>query len=801
MDPERVDVTRFDGLISGARRMLLTGPREARPAAELLEQALALWTGEPLAGLEGMRFAREEAARLNELRLDAIELVLQAHLDLGATDLVAERAGQFVTAHPFRERGWCALMLALYRSGRQSEALAAAAKLRRMLATELGVTPAQEVRRLEEQILRQDAALSSSTARLTGPSSEPSTSRQPPADPEADGRSPLVGREHVLSVVDAAVAQAAAGEGRLLVLEAPAGLGKSCILQALEGRVHAGGGAVLRGDCVGAGTAPALWPWVSIVRRMVVGAESPRGRGVDADHEAEGRVAARSALALLQAEAPVGNPTGEAVQGADPAQSRMRLFRGVIDAVATARAAGPVCVVMDDVHWADTDTLTLLSLAVDELVGHGVLFAVAIRSDEPGTEAVLGLVDRVRRTAVQRIRLPPLDTPQVAALVRGLSGSEADPRVVSVIRSRTAGNPLFVSELVRLLISERRLDADGVRSTLPNEVREVLRRRLDRLPQQTVASLTVIAVAGGSVQVDLLADVTGVDPDAVLEACEAAVLTGLLLDDAQHPGSFALSHDLVRQTLEQSVSTARRLRLHARIADALQAHGPMSPPQVVDVARHLTLAAPVVGPAAAVPHLIAASNDALSRFANDQAEQHLRTALDLISQVRDPAEKAGLEGPVRGRLSFLLLTLRGTRAVELADADNGVVPPSDAESAIGWLGSMIQIVLTGQAVQAAAAAEAVVTLDAPPEARFAAHFVRGFASHMTGRISVARQEFEALEGLIAQGVNVQIPGFFIGPVVVAAQSALVAHIAGDEGRADMLLATAEARAAGSPRGS
>ena len=115
------------------------------------------------------------------------------------------------------------------------------------------------------------------------------------------------------------------------------------------------------------------------------------------------------------------------------------------------------------------------------------------------------------------------------------------------------------------------------------------------------------------------------------------------------------------------------------------------------------------------------------------------------------------------------------------------------------LGSMIQIVLTGQAVQAAAAAEAVVTLDVPPEAQFAAHFVRGFTSHMIGRITVARQEFEALEGLIAQGVNVQIPEFFDGPVVAAAQSALLAHIAGEDGRADTFLATAGARAVGSPQ--
>ena len=173
LDPVQVDVTRFEGSVSEGRRMLVSGGAVgAAPATRLLEQALELWTGDPLAGLEPVRFAREEAARLNELRLDATELLLQAQLALGETDSVAERARQFVLAHPFRERGWCALMLALYRCGRQSEALSAAARLRRTLAAELGVDPSPEVRRLEEQILRQDAILSSASTDLPGLSGE-----------------------------------------------------------------------------------------------------------------------------------------------------------------------------------------------------------------------------------------------------------------------------------------------------------------------------------------------------------------------------------------------------------------------------------------------------------------------------------------------------------------------------------------------------------------------------------------------------------------------------------------------------
>jgi hypothetical protein len=308
-----------------------------------------------------------------------------------------------------------------------------------------------------------------------------------------------------------------------------------------------------------------------------------------------------------------------------------------------------------------------------------------------------------------------------------------------------------------------------------------------------VALLSVVAVAGGPTQADLLAEVTGLDVEAVLDGCEAAVLAGLLLEDAQQPGAVILSHDLVRQTLEQSLSTARRLRLHARIAAALQAHGPMSPPEVVEVASHLTRAAPLVGPAAAVPHLVAASDDALLRYAHDQAERHLRTALELLAQVRDPAERAALEGPVRGRLRVLQLTVRGPGATELVDG--AVAAPTDAESTLGWLASMIQATVTGRAPWSAAAAETVLSDGALPVAQLSAHFVHGFANHLVGRVLVAHADFEAAEELVADGVNVQIPGFFDGAVTTAGEGALVAHAEGDERRADALLDVAATRSA------
>lgn len=115
----------------------------------------------------------------------------------------------------------------------------------------------------------------------------------------------------------------------------------------------------------------------------------------------------------------------------------------------------------------------------------------------------------------------------------------------------------------------------------------MLRRRLDWLPEQTVALLTVVSLVAGSAGVGLLAAVTGLEEVAVMDACEAAVLVGLLLDE---PEGFAVSHDLVRQTLVEMLSNARRVRLHARIARALEdedRHHVSRLERHVQLARHL----------------------------------------------------------------------------------------------------------------------------------------------------------------------------------------------------------------------
>ena len=156
VDPDRVDFLRFEQGLAEARSNFEEHPERA---VELLDEALDLWRGEALADFAYESFARNEVDRLADLRLEAIELRFDAQLKLGhAGDLVTGLEA-FTRENPYRERPVEQLMLALYRSGRQAEALRAYERHRRMVSEELGIEPSPELRRLEEQILLHDERL------------------------------------------------------------------------------------------------------------------------------------------------------------------------------------------------------------------------------------------------------------------------------------------------------------------------------------------------------------------------------------------------------------------------------------------------------------------------------------------------------------------------------------------------------------------------------------------------------------------------------------------------------------------
>jgi DNA-binding SARP family transcriptional activator/ABC-type branched-subunit amino acid transport system substrate-binding protein/DNA-binding beta-propeller fold protein YncE len=175
IQPEQLDLERFSGLVASARAAQADGrPAEA---SETLASALALWRGPPLSDLENEPFAQAELPRLVELQLAAIEERFDAELALGREhELISEIEGH-ISRHPMRERPRGQLMLALYRAGRQAEALRAYQSARRMLVEDVGIEPGSELRRLERAILEQDPALDLATR---PPASAPAPSSNPP---------------------------------------------------------------------------------------------------------------------------------------------------------------------------------------------------------------------------------------------------------------------------------------------------------------------------------------------------------------------------------------------------------------------------------------------------------------------------------------------------------------------------------------------------------------------------------------------------------------------------------------------
>jgi DNA-binding SARP family transcriptional activator len=243
-----LDAARFEELTTRARRLLSGG--EADAAGSMLREALGLWRGQAFQEFTNTDFGAAEADRLAELRVVAVEDRLEADLRLGRhRELVAELEG-LVRDQPLRERLWAQLLLALYRSGRQADALLAYQRARSILVEELGIDPGAELRRLHAAILAQDPGLD-----LPDPAE--AADRELP-DPLNVAGPPFVGRAAELAWLRAAWTHTVQGRGGVVFLHGGPGMGKTRLAAELARGVHNQGGQVLYGRCTAAASEP-LW--------------------------------------------------------------------------------------------------------------------------------------------------------------------------------------------------------------------------------------------------------------------------------------------------------------------------------------------------------------------------------------------------------------------------------------------------------------------------------------------------------------------------------------------------------------
>ena len=771
--PEAVDAYRFDELASRARAALRrAAPAEAYTAAT---EALGLWHGAALADLTELATSAA-VEQLEQTRLAVAEDRLDAQLGLGLTPEAVTEASRLTELHPYRERLWGALILALYRSGRQADALSTFARVRSRLADDLGIDPGAELNRLHERVLRQDPALNEASGVAPPPVAIPAQSGAPPDDSPR-----LVGREAAIRILDGVVADMGLGRGRLVLVEGPAGMGKTALIDEMVRRVSAAGGRVARGAGVEGDAAPALWPWVGVLRALTKSATGTAAALLT--DPATSRMFQAIDPSLARADAAEG--------GGDPVLARTRLYRAYVDLLQAVAAQGPLLVVLDDAHWLDADSAALLRVVVEDLGTSPLTVLLARRPSNEAEDPSPELLGRGARTSALHVLLDGLRPEHVAAMASDVLGHPCDPGVASALYARTAGNPLFVRELVRLLVSERRLDEEGVRSALPVGVREVLQQRLDRLPRQTRSLLAVASVLGRRADTEVLEQVAGLDPAALLDACEPALAVGMLTEDPGDPGAFRLSHDLVRQTLYESLSLARRYRLHATAAAVLE-HA-QRPGGTSELVRHLTLAGPAVDGHKVVAYLLQNAAEAEAAHALDQAATGLRRALDLAEQLSDDQGRRQADA-ARARLGVLTSMNRGfaadataefLRVDDVALADGAL---ADDDGLAGWFGRQTARLCRCEfgAVEAAAG-----DLDRPgvrPAVPAAARLLAGIAALSVGACDRAARHLSACERHLAEAPDMGPLKAFGLRGVAAISLGLAAHLDDDEPGADREIA-------------
>ncbi|MER6583629.1 BTAD domain-containing putative transcriptional regulator, partial [Nonomuraea sp. NPDC001023] len=584
-----VDALRFGKLVTDAE---LRPPAEALP---LLEEALGLWRGVPYGEFADELWAAAEVNRLGELRMNAIESRAQALLDAGRPQPVIHELESETAEHPLRERLWWLRALALYRSGRQADALATLRRARQVIADQLGLDPGPELRELEKDILRQARSITPppepGPVRLSLVRPEAVTEAVPEAVPDvvpdavasggaaASGRAGqarrgargrLIGRERGLAELTALPGATHHNGVVVAAVSGEPGIGKTRLLQAFRDECVDLGHLVLWGRCRGGEGVPPLWPWLQVLRALA-GTVPP---------------AERQALSgLLDDDWPTGAP-------ASPHRNR-----AVARWLAEAARAHPLVIILDDLHWADSATLELLrdvAVLSEAYPGERPLLLVtafrdAVHHDRTLTPAasfnlsVDEVLYQLARYDLVRVRLSGLDAADVGTLAREM-GVPVDGSTADLLTRRTGGNPFFVRESVRLMAQGQGLEV------VPDAVSDLIRRRLALLGPRATEILQPAALIGRSFDPGLVVEVFRACaswPEQTYELLDRAAQAGLVTSG---DGVMTFVHDLVRETLIAGVPPLRRGVLHREVMRALSARPSTD---VTVIAHHAVQAGPL----------------------------------------------------------------------------------------------------------------------------------------------------------------------------------------------------------------
>jgi DNA-binding SARP family transcriptional activator/class 3 adenylate cyclase len=496
--------------------------------------------------------------------------------------------------------------------------------------------------------------------------------------PVVPDRQPFVGRSDESDVLEAAWEEALAQRRQAVLVAGEPGIGKTRLVTELALSAHAAGATVLWGRC-DEELGVAYQPFAEALRHYVeVSPLEDLISHVDTYGGTLARLVPEMELRLPELLAPAPG---------DPEADRYYLFEAAAGLIGTATERAPVVLVIDDLHWAARPTMLMLRHLLRSAHTQALLVIATYRDTEVAAGHPLSelLADLRSVPGVHRVALEGLGVHDLSDLVAATDDRRlaADRRALAqVLLTETQGNPFYVGEILRHLA-----ETDAGTVTVPESVRDVIARRLSRLAPSTQLAMATAAVVGPEFEFGVLERLGGAagDPDELLDALDEAISARIVTEVRDGVGHYTFTNSLIRHTLYEGLSSARRSRIHQRAGEALEAlHSENIDGHLAALAHHFCEAATGGQPAGrAADYAVRASRRAADQLAFEEAVAHAERGLAVLEASNRP-------DPVR-RFDLLLALAQGRdRLLERPEAKEAVLAAADTARQLGSSERLVQ---------------------------------------------------------------------------------------------------------------